>query len=268
MAADLAGLTVMVTRPAHQADHLERLLRAAGATPLLFPVLEILDPEDGGALLALIDRLQEFDLAVFISPNAVNKAMNLIRARRELPPGLRLAAVGKRSAMELKNFLGREPDVFPRQKFDSEALLALPQMQDVRGRRVVIFRGDGGREYLGDTLRERGASVEYANAYRRGRPQADVGRLQREWARGGIDVITVTSGEGLRNLFDMVGKLAQHWLRRTQLVVISERLVPLAGELGFKQPPLVAREASDEAVVEAIREWRAGAAPRPQGDDA
>lgn len=266
MAADLVGLTVMVTRPAHQAAHLEGLLREAGATPLRFPVLEILDPEDSGPLLALIDRLQEFDLAVFISPNAVNKAMNLIRARRELPPGLRVAAVGKRSAMELKNFLGREPDLFPRRKFDSEALLALPELQDVRGRRVVIFRGDGGREYLGDTLRARGAEVEYANAYRRGRPRADIGRLQREWARGGIDVITITSGEGLRNLFDMVGKLAQHWLRRTQLVVVSERLVPLARELGFKQEPVVAAEASDEAMVEAIRAWRAGGKQPPGGD--
>lgn len=259
-AIELAGLTVMVTRPAHQAAHLVQLLEQSGATPFLFPVLEILEPEDSGPLLALIDRLDAFDLAVFISPNAVSKAMNLINSRRSLPEGLRLATVGKRSAVELRNHIGREPDVFPKQKFDSEALLALPEMQDVAGKRVVIFRGDGGREYLGDTLEARGAMVEYANAYRRGRSQADVGKLQRQWARGGIDVITVTSGAGLRNLFDMVGKLAQHWLRRTQLVVIHERLIPVARELGCKLEPIAAEEASDEALVEAIRAWhKAGA---------
>lgn len=252
----LAGLTVMVTRPAHQAANLVQLLEEHGARPFLFPVLEILEPEDSGPLLALIDRLDEFDLAVFISPNAVSKAMNLIHARRRLPEHLKLATVGKRSAIELRNHIGREADVFPARKFDSEALLALPPMQDMSGKRVVIFRGDGGREYLGDTLQARGATVEYAEAYRRGRPQSDVGRLQRQWARGGIDLITITSGEGLRNLFDMVGKLAQQWLRRTRLVLIHERLVPVARELGCKLEPIVAREASDEALVEAIRAWR------------
>lgn len=252
----LTDLTVMVTRPAHQAGHLVHLLEAAGARPFLFPVMEVLEPADSQPLLAIIDRLETFDLAVFVSPNAVNKAMNLIKARRELPPDLQYATVGKRSAVELRNYLGRDPEFYPRQKFDSEALLALPGMQDMTGKRVVIFRGDGGREYLGDTLQARGARVEYAEAYRRGRPHADVGALQRQWARGGIDVVTVTSGAGLRNLFDMVGKLAQHWLRRTQLVVIHERLVPIAHELGFKCEPLVAHEASDEALVEAIRAWR------------
>lgn len=252
----LAGLGIMVTRPAHQAAPLCRLIEDAGGTPILFPVLEILEPEDSAALCATVERLASFDMAIFISPNAVNKAMNLIDARLGgLPAGLTVATVGKSSAKELRNFIGREPDVYPKKKFNSEALLAMDAMQDVAGKRIVIFRGDGGREYLGDTLGARGATVEYANAYRRGRPQADVGKLHRAWARGGIDVITVTSGEGLRNLFDMVGKLAQHWLRKTQLVVVNERLVDLARQLGFKLEPVVAAEASDEALVEAIKQW-------------
>jgi len=254
---ELDNLCIMVTRPEHQADHLCELIEREGGRALRFPVLEILEPEDSAALLAIVDRLEDFDLAVFISPNAVNKAMNLIKSRRALPKGLKFASVGKSSAKELRNYLGREPDFFPKRKFNSEALLAMDEMQEVRGQRVVIFRGDGGREYLGDTLSGRGAEVVYANAYRRGRPKADVGKLQRVWARDGIDVITVTSGEGLRNLFDMVGKLAQHWLRRTQLVVVNERLVEVARELGFKHDPVVADEASDEALVAAIKRWQA-----------
>ena len=263
---ELDKLCIMVTRPAHQADHLCELIEAAGGKALRFPVLEILEPEDSGPLLALVDRLDTFDLAIFISPNAVNKAMNLILSRRELPPQLKLATIGKGSAKELRNFIGRDPDIFPKRKFDSEALLELPELQVLAGKHVVIFRGDGGREHLGNELKARGATIEYANAYRRGRPKADVGKLQREWARGGIDVITITSGEGLRNLFDMVGKLAQHWLRRTQLVVVNERLVALAHELGFKLEPIVAAEASDEALLEAIKAWhvRRGAKTSPR----
>ena len=254
--APLAGLVVMVTRPAHQAENLCSLLTQAGATPLVFPVLEILDPSDPSALTPLIDRLDNFDWAIFISPNAVEKAVNLIHARRDLPGTLKLATIGKGSAKALQKMIQRPPDLCPKDQFNSEALLAMPELQNVRGQRIVIFRGDGGREYLADTLRARGAHVEYANAYRRARPNADIDRLQRQWSRDGIDVITISSGDGLRNLFDMVGNLAQNWLRQTQLVVVNERLVGLVNELGFARPPLVANEASDEAIVDAICRWR------------
>ncbi|QKT03695.1 uroporphyrinogen-III synthase [Ectothiorhodospiraceae bacterium 2226] len=251
----LAGLHVLVTRPAHQAEPLCAALTAEGALPVRFPVLEILDPVDSGPLLAVIDRLDEYDIAVFVSPNAVVKAMNLIMARRTLPPTLQFAAVGRVSAKELRRFIGRDADIFPPRKFDSEALLEQPALQQVAGKRIIIFRGGGGREHLGNVLKERGAQVDYAEAYRRGRPRADVDVLLRAWARGEVDIIAVTSGEGLRNLFDMVGKLGQHWLRKTPLVVVHERMAQLAEELGFKEPPVVAAEASDAAIVEAIRQW-------------
>ncbi len=256
--APLDGLTVLVTRPAHQAEPLCRLLEAAGATAVRFPTLAIEDVADTGPLLALIDRLEEFHLAVFISPNAVDRAMNLIQARRGgLPPGLELAAVGRGSARALRRHLGREPHYVPARGASSEALLEHPGLQDLAGRRVIIFRGDGGREYLAQEMRRRGAEVTYAECYRRTRPSADVEALQRRWAREGIDLVVATSGAGLRNLFDMVGPLAQHWLRRTPLVVVNPRLAAIARDLGVAPEPVVAADASDEAIVEAIRRWRA-----------
>ena len=250
----LAGLKVVVTRPAHQAETQCAQIEAAGGKAVRFPVLEILEPTDSKPLLELIDRLEDFDIAVFISPNAVRKAMNLIRSRREFPESTKIAAIGRKSAQELKSF-GRQADIYPNKRFDSEALLALPEMQAVAGKRVVIFRGDGGREVLADTLKARGAEVEYGNAYRRGRPDTDNGEILYLWSRNELDAILVTSAEGLRNLFDMVGKLGQMWLRNTQLVVGGESMLETSHELGFKVEPVVAADPSDEAMMAALLDW-------------
>lgn len=228
----LAGRSIVVTRPAAQARQLAGLIRAAGGIPVLFPVLEILDSGDLRPLQALIDRLEEFDLAIFISPSAVNKAMNLITARRQLPPGLSIAAIGRGSARELKHF-GVGEVIAPARKFDSEALLELPELTEIAGKRVVIFRGDGGRELLGDTLVARGAVLEYAECYRRGKPNSNAAPLLKAWARNELHAIVVTSSEGLHNLFDMVGKLGQSWLRKTPLFVTHARIAATARELGL-----------------------------------
>jgi uroporphyrinogen-III synthase len=250
----LAGKGIVVTRPAHQAAYLAQLIRAAGGKPILFPVIEIVAVDDLQPLLALIDRLDEFDLAVFISPNAVNKAMNLIKARRALPPRLKLAAIGRGSVRELKHF--GLTDVIAPARFDSEALLELPEMQDIAGRRVVIFRGDGGRELLGDTLAARGATVEYAECYRRERPRADAAPLLKAWARNELHAITVTSSEGLHNLFDLVGKLGQSWFRKTPLFVPHQRIEQTARELGLVNVVLTGQ--GDDGLTQGLTQWFAG----------
>ena len=140
----LAGKGIVVTRPARQAAHLASSIRAAGGTALLFPVIEIADVEDPRPLYALIDRLDAFEWAIFISPNAVNKALTAITARRGLPPRLAFAAIGGATTRELKNF--GVAQVLAPARFDSEALLEMPQFQNIAGKHVVIFRGVGGRE--------------------------------------------------------------------------------------------------------------------------
>jgi uroporphyrinogen-III synthase len=251
----LAGIGVLVTRPSHQADGLVALIEQYGGRAVRFPVLEILDPSDAGPLHRAIDRLDDYDLAIFISPNAVNRAMNLILARRTMPADLQLAAIGRGSARALTAF-GHPPDIFPDRRFDSEALLEMDAMYDVMDKRVLIIRGEGGREALGHELQERGAEVTYAEAYRRGRPDGNVDELMRQWSRGDVDIITITSNEGLRNLFEMVGKLGRVWLQKTPLVVVGERGRELASEMGFKAPIQVADEASDEGLVRALLAWR------------
>ena len=248
---------MLVTRPRDQAEHLARLIEVEGGEAIRFPVIEIAEPQDTRALLAIVDRLDEFGMAVFISPNAVNRAMNLILARRGgLPPGLRVACVGRGSARELTHF-GIEHPIVPTGRFDSEALLELPALREVAGIRIVIFRGEGGRELFGDTLTARGAGVEYAECYRRTRPTVDTTPLLRRWARGEVDIVTVTSVDGLHNLYDMLGKAGQSWLVRTPIVVVSDRMAAVCHELGFKAEPLIAAQAADEALVAAVKAWRA-----------
>ncbi len=98
----LAGRRVVVTRPAGQTGHMAALIRAAGGEPVLFPALEILDAGDLQPVIALIDRLDAFDLAIFISANAVNRALDMVHARRAWPAGLRVATGGRGSGRALQ----------------------------------------------------------------------------------------------------------------------------------------------------------------------
>ncbi len=249
-ALPLTGRGIVVTRPAHQAASLAGLIRAAGGNPILFPVLEILDTEDLQPLLDVIARLDEYQLAVFISPNAVLRTMNQVAARRAWPAHLRVAAVGKGSMKELRRF-GITGIIAPDRMYDSEHLLAMPELQDVTGQRVVIFRGDGGRELLGDTLGARGARVDTVECYRRAQPRVDAAPLLKAWARNEVHAVTVTSSEGLRNLFEMVGKLGQSWLRRTPVFAPHPRIAAAARELGCAN--VVDSAPGDEGLVDALR---------------
>ncbi|MEA2079961.1 MAG: uroporphyrinogen-III synthase [Pseudomonadota bacterium] len=254
-AAALQGVGVLVTRPAHQADSLCELIRQQGGTAIRFPVLEIRPPADPKNLIQLIDHIDEYDWAIFISANAVNRALEYILGKRDWPKSVRIAVIGKRSAEELKCF-GLAADLFPPHDFNSEALLALAEMQEVGGQRIVIFRGSGGREILADTLRKRDARVEYVEAYRRERPHSDSTGLLRRWRQGLVNIVLVNSAESLRNLVEMLGKDGKSLLTGTPLLVVSERMLALAGELGFQYPPVVADNATDKAVLDALLAWK------------
>jgi uroporphyrinogen-III synthase len=249
--APLAGRGVVVTRPAHQAANLAALLRESGAHPILFPVIDIADVDDQAPLLALIDRLDHFDRAIFVSPNAVYKAMTLISARRELPRGLTYAAVGSGSVHELRKF--GITDVIAPARFDSEALLALPAMTDVAGKRILIFRGVGGREVLGDALTARGAQVEYAECYRRLRANSDPAPLFAAWDAHALDAITVTSSEGVMNLYAMIGAREGLRLIETPLFAPHARITRTAQELKF--PTVITTPQGDAGLIAGLRQW-------------
>ena len=245
----LTGRGIVITRPAGQAHALAELIRENGGHTILVPAIEIKGVEDRSAVDAIVARLDSYDLAIFISPNAATKGCEAVRARRSFPEHLRIAAVGPGTAAALKS-LGVSAVLAPGQAADSEALLALPELQQLAGARVVIFRGVGGRELLRDTLVERGASVDYAECYRRVRPQVNVESLLRAWSAGEIDAVVVTSSEGLRNLFDLLGAAGRERLASTPVFVPHTRITATASELGLKD--VVTTQPGDRGLFSAL----------------
>lgn len=251
----LAGVGVLITRPAHQAEPLARLIETAGGSAIRFPTIDIAPPTDPSPLLAILDHLTDYDLAIFISPNAVEQTFSWLHAaRHEWPKRLPIACVGRATAAAIEK-RGLSAAV-PAERFDSEALLGLALLQDVKNKKVLIFRGDGGRELLADTLTLRGAVVAYAECYRRVRPRADTEALIESWRRGEIQVVSITSTDGLRNLDDMLGEIGRGWLHDTPLVVLSPAQAAACRELGCRGAVIIATEASDEAILEAVKTWR------------
>ena len=243
---DLAGRGVLVTRPKDQATALCRLIEVAGGRPISFPTIDIEPAADMEAARRLLD--EPVDLLFFASRNAVDYALPLCPGAH-LPAEPRLAAIGKATAEALAA-AGRAPDLIPEGRYDSETLLTHPKLQDLRGQRVLIVRGEGGRPLLGETLRARGAEVRFAEVYRRALPAVDPARLVADWDAQ-VQLVTATSGEILDNLLQLLGEAGRGALLATPLVVVSERTRQEAQHLGFARVELAER-AEDAALVAAL----------------
>jgi uroporphyrinogen-III synthase len=252
MERPLQGKGIVVTRPAHQAQRLVRLIEEAGGRALRFPAIEIRDIEDPRPLEALLARLDEFDIVIFVSPNAARKGLERIGAHRTLPAGAVVAAIGSGSRRELARH-GVKQVIVPERGFDSEALLEQPALREVAGKRIVIFRGVGGRELLGERLAARGARVEYAECYRRARPELDCAPLLAAWARGEVHAVTASSSEGLRNFHEMIGAAGRERLRATPLFVPHPRIAEAARALGLERVQVT--DPGDEGVVAALADY-------------
>jgi len=222
----LAGLGVVITRPRAAAETLAAALASAGARPFVFPALAIEPLPESRSLAADLDAC---DLAIFVSANAVEHGLALIRAQGARPLRAPVAAIGEATARALRNS-GFGTVISPTGRHDSESLLALDELKSVDGRKILIFRGQGGRELLREALESRGAQVTYVECYRRTRPAADAAPLLRAWTRGEIQAVSVLSAETLENFVAMIGPEGEAHLSHTALVVPHEAIAtrPLA----------------------------------------
>jgi uroporphyrinogen-III synthase len=244
----LKGVHVLVTRPAHQADNLCQLIEQQGGVAVRFPALEIVGLDAASMATNPLPKLSNFQWLIFTSANAVNFALKAKGGKIGSFQAAQIAAIGKATAAELHS-VGLEVILAPENGYDSEALLAMPQLQDVNNQAILIIRGQGGREQLALTLRRRGANVEYWEVYQRIMPDVDCSRLIGLLEQGLLDVIIITSGEALQNLVVMLGKNYKGNLTIIPLVVVSDRIRQLAAELGFKRIAVTERP-SDTAILD------------------
>ena len=225
----LFGKTVLVTRPAHQADDLSTRLRNLGANVLFQPAIEIAPPADWSPVDAAIERLADFDWLVFSSSNGVHFFMQQLLTRgydmRRLGD-VRLAAIGPATVDALADFhltVDVQPDTY-RAEALAEALI--PQ---VKGQRVLLLRASRGREVLAEMLEAAGAIVEQVVVYESRdvpTPDADVAEAV---AAGKVDVVTVTSSAIARSLANMFGPS----LGNARLAAISPLTAEVLAELGY-----------------------------------
>lgn len=246
-AGPLAGLRVLVTRPAAQAAGIQQRLLAAGAEPRLLPLLHIAPPADPEAAARLLRESRGAAFWLFTSANAVQAAAQL--GPEHWPSTLIAIGGGTAAALSRLGYPSLAPE-----GADSETLLAWPRLQAVAGQELLIVTGEGGRGLLAQTLSERGARVRVARCYRREpvrhAPEAVAAALAE------LDIALLTSGEALEQLLALTPETERERLLGLPLVVPSARVVELARRLGFQAALLVPDAVSDAAYLACLLRWR------------
>lgn len=253
----LAGTNILVTRPEHQAQPLCELLNDYGGHDIRLPVIQIEAHKLAKETALILTKPDEIDFAIFISPNAVSYGLAHLIAYEPLPASIKLVTIGQASAKKMYQMLGKMPDITPIDHYNSESLLALDslQSQQVNNKNIIIFRGLGGRELLAIRLKERGAKVVYAEVYQRLKTKVSAQTLAALWKGDKQpDIITSTSNEGLHNLFEINADYREY-LQKTPLVVVTHKMHDSARQLGFNNDIIIAKKASNNALLEAVLQW-------------
>lgn len=244
--APLQGRRLWVTRPAAQAAALSGALSAQGAEVLQLPLLDIAPPTDVAPLTVALQQLASFELAIFISPSALDAVFAQLTA--PWPATLPVAVVGPGSAKRAAE-LGVEQIICPPQQFDSEGLLAMPELQNLASKRIVIFRGQGGRDLLPSALTAAGAQLSLISCYQRLPPAWNASELLTQLTRG-CDGLIISSSEAAQHLFHIGGELAQHRLQSVQYFAPHPRIVATLQALGAQQ--ILLTDAGDAGITRSI----------------
>ncbi|MBL6815730.1 MAG: uroporphyrinogen-III synthase [Pseudomonadales bacterium] len=252
----LKGQVTLITRPEAQQNSLRAAIECRGGEWLSLPLLRIVPLTDSDLQAARqhVQDLDNYDVLVFVSLNAASLGAELITDLwPQLPVQQSIIAIGKSTAKLVADLLACEV-ICPEAGSDSEAVLAIPELQQLADKRIGIFRGQGGRELLAATLRERGASVDYIEVYKREQVQHDAAAFA---APDKIDAITVHSGESLHSLAGLLST-ARKSILAIPIVVPSARVAKQAEQSGFKQV-VNAHGADDASMIKALERIHANA---------
>ena len=215
---------------------------------MVFPAIVILPPADAAALARAHAALGDYDFAVFVSANAVEYGAP---DPRRWPRTLLALAPGPGTAEALAG-VGIGNVLVPTTSYDSDGLLALPELQDVSRKRILIFRGEGGREQLADTLRARGAAVDYVACYARAKPATSAAGLGEAFVQGRVDAVTITSSEGLDNLWEIAGTRVREIWRACPTFAPHPRIAASARAHGLLA---IETQAGDAGLISGLLEW-------------
>lgn len=243
----LSGLSVLVTRPVKQAQALIKQLQQHDATVLHQPAIRI-EPVINAQQNPLIEAINEFDWVIFISKNAVEFGLTLISNAQQSITCPALAAIGKATTAALKQ-RGYNDITSPEHGFDSEALLNSEAFSTakIENKKILIIRGGQGREHLKEVLESRQATVNYLDVYSRETADLIIDNAD----LNSLDVITVSSQQGLKNLLTMLCTDSQQQLFNKVLITPSKRCSQKAREEGFNHVETAAN-ATDDAMLNCI----------------
>jgi len=243
----LSNKTILITRPCGREIHLRQIIEQAGGKVIHYPVIAISSPPSPEIekLIQLRHHLQRFDMAIFISPTAVEQSQLYFPVLAE---HLTIVSIGSKTTQTLQQ-LNIHVDL-EAPEHNTESLLQTVEFQKpkIQNQRILVFRGTGGRALLGDSLIDRGAQVHYVETYRRVMPlQPPLSEQQLK----SLNAITISSNEGLDNLISLIKNPGL--LFDIPLVVPGQRATTLARQHGFKTI-ITANNATDEAVLIALND--------------
>ncbi len=251
MAIDWSALHILVTRPGPAGEELCASITARGGKAMHFPVIAFAPPADQAGFMSAIESLGQQDWVIFNSPQSVRAAVPAMRSVwPNFPDTVKLAAVGAGTAYALRD-AGYVAALMPETDWSSEGLLALPEFELVRDKKIMIVRGAGGRELLDKVFKERGADVTTCIAYQRMLPVVNAAPCAQMIRNHELNLIVAGSYESVSNLQLLLGKDISPQLFQIPLLVMSERIKKLAAESGF-QTIWVTQTASQQAVLDLI----------------
>lgn len=254
-AKPLAGRLVVVTRPRAQARAFVTLLEEAGATVLLVPAIVIEPPASWEPLDRALDRIDDYQWAVFTSVNGVamtRRRLEHLGRGAGVLRGRRLAAIGPATAGALRD-LGLEPEVVP-EEYVAEGL-AQRLLGLIRpGERVLLARAAETRDVLVRELEAAGAEVDEVPAYRTRPAREDAGEVRRALGAGRVDVVTFTSSSTVRHFAGLFpSEDLPRLLSGVAIACIGPVTRATARELGL-ETRIVPREYTIPALAQAICE--------------
>ncbi len=239
-----SGLRVLITRPKGRGENIATFIRSRGGEALCFPVIDIIPPPDFITMDKVLANVDQYDLFILVSVPAVQSLGRRLMKKKLSLGSVPVAVVGNKTAESCKDFNitvtycpETDAEQFQNSALDnamnSEGLLRELGVFDKVGKKIAIFRGQDGRECLGDSLKLDGAEVEYIESYGRKLTRQSFEPVLECWEKTPFDAVVITSVSILEGLLVLLGKDNAYLLKNSTVLVISERIAEACRENGL-----------------------------------